>query len=75
MLLYMNMGGKIRYSGFKKTGRKLFSKNYELYKDINESDIKEICREVRREYLEDSKRFIKGQAASFARELKNAANN
>ena len=75
MLLYMNMGGKIRYSGFKKTGRRLFSKNYELYNDINESDIKEICREVRREYLEDSKRFIKGQAASFARELKNAANN
>lgn len=75
MLLYMDMGGKVRYSGFKKIGRKLFNKNYEIYPDININDFKDICIEIRRNYLEDSKRFIKGQAASFACELKNAANN
>lgn len=75
MLLYMDMGGKVRYSGFKKTGRKLFSSNYELYPDIKEDDFKDICIEIRRNYLEDSKRFIKGQAASFACKLKDAANN
>ena len=75
MLLYMDMGGKVRYSGFKKTGRKIFSKNYEIYPDIKEDDFKDICIEIRRNYLEDSKRFIKGQAASFASRLKDAANN
>ena len=75
MLLYMDMGGHVRYSGFKKTGRKLFSRNYELYSDIKESDFKDICIEVRRNYLENSKRFIKGQAASFACKLKSETNN
>ena len=75
MLLYMDMGGKVRYSGFKKMGRKLFNKNYEIYPDININDFKDICIEIRRNYLEDSKRFIKGQAASFACRLKDAANN
>ena len=71
----MDMGGHVRYSGFKKTGRKLFSRNYELYSDIKESDFKDICIEVRRNYLENSKRFIKGQAASFACKLKSETNN
>lgn len=75
MLLYMDMGGKVRYSGFKKTGRKLFSSNYELYPDIKISDFKDICIEIRRHYLENSKWFIKGKAASFACKLKSAANN
>ncbi|MDE7314480.1 MAG: radical SAM protein [Mucispirillum sp.] len=75
MLLYMDMGGKVRYSGFKKTGRKLFSSNYELYPDIKISDFKDICIEIRRNYLENSKWFIKGKAASFACKLKSAANN
>lgn len=75
MLLYMDMGGRVRYSGFKKTGRKLFSRNYEIYPDIKENDFKDICIEIRRNYLEDSKRFIKGQAASFACKLKSAAYN
>lgn len=75
MLLYMDMGGKVRYSGFKKMGRKLFSRNYEIYPDIKENDFKDICIEIRRNYLEDSKRFIKGQAASFACKLKSAAYN
>lgn len=75
MLLYMDMGGRVRYSGFKKTGRKLFSRNYDIYPDIKENDFKDICIEIRRNYLEDSKRFIKGQAASFACKLKSAAYN
>lgn len=75
MLLYMDMGGKVRYSGFKKIGRELFFQNYELYNDVTDKDFNKICIEVRRNYLEDSKRFIKGQAASFACKLKNTANN
>lgn len=75
MLLYMDMGGKVRYSGFKKMGRILFQKNYEIYPDIKEDDFKQICIDVRSSYLEDSKRFIKGQAAAFATKLKDAANN
>lgn len=75
MLLYMDMGGKVRYSGFKKAGRKLFGSNYELYPDIKISDFKDICIEIRRNYLENSKWFIKGKAASFACKLKSETNN
>ncbi len=75
MLLYMDMGGKVSFSGFKKIGRKLFHNNYKIYPNINNNDINDICKEVRRYYLEDSKRFIKGKAASFATELQNTANN
>ena len=75
MLLYMEMGGKIKYSGYKKIGRELFSENFNKYESLQKEEIQEICRQVRREYLEDSKRFIKGQAAFFADKLKNKTNH
>lgn len=75
MLLYMEMGGKIKYSGYKKTGLELFSDNFNKYESPKKEDMQEICRKLRSEYLEDSKRFIKGQAAFYADKLKNKAYN
>lgn len=75
VLLYMNMGGKIKYSGFKKVGKKLFVENFKLYNSENSYNFNEICKELREYYLEDSKRFVKGQAVTFARELKSATND
>ena len=71
MLLYMNMNGKIFYSGYKKAGKVFFEKNEKEYNTPNKSDIYKICKEVRSFYLEDSKRFLEGQATSFARYFKN----
>lgn len=70
MLLYMDMGGHIFYSGYKQIGKKLFGKNKELYDIPKNNDIKEICKQVRSNYLENSKRFIEGKAASFTRYIK-----
>ncbi len=73
MLLYMDMGGKVKYSGFKKTGRTLFENNFNLYDFPKESDFSEICLKVRQHYLEDSSKFIKGKAAVYGEILKTKA--
>lgn len=75
MLLYMDMGGRIKYSGYKKAGRELFSENFNKYEEVNKNNMQVICSILRSEYLENSKRFIEGQAAFYADKLKNKANN
>ena len=75
MLLYMDMGGRIKYSGYKKAGRELFSENFNKYEEVNKNNMQEICSILRSEYLENSERFIEGQAAFYADKLKNKANN
>ena len=75
MLLYMDKGGKIKYSGYKKIGRELFLNNYNEYREPSNSDMEDICRELRGYYLEDSKWFIKSKASEYAGKLKDKANN
>lgn len=73
ILLYMNMGGRVKFSGYKGLCRRLFPLEYENGRE--EYSMQEICRDVRGYYIEDSKRYLEGQAVEFARKLKDEAYN
>ena len=75
MLLYMDMGGKVKFSGYKAAAKELFPENINSENIMKQDMMQDICKNIRSKYLEDSKWFIKGQAAFYADKLKNKANN
>lgn len=75
MLLYMDMGGEISYSGYKKIGKSMFAGNFKKYGAADITGIDKICFELRGYYLEDSRRFFEGKAAFIAGKLADTAYN
>ncbi len=69
VLLYFRCGGRCRFFGYKGMVRRLFKDAFPSDESSGGVGFGHICRRVRRYFLEDSQRFLEGEAAYFAERL------
>lgn len=69
VLLYFHSGERCRFFGYKGIVRRFFWESFPADKNLSGVDFNHICRRVRRYFLEDSQRFLEGEAANFAERL------
>lgn len=72
MMLYMNMGGRVSFSGYKGICRKTFPEMY--VKENVKYNMNDICRQVREYYKKDESNYFNGAAFEFAGILSDTAN-
>ncbi len=75
VLLYFDSGNTCKFYGYKGIVRELFKNKFPFDDKSNNIDFAEICKTVRRIYLENSKWFFESKANFFAEKLKSKTND
>ena len=74
-LLYFQSGGRCVFFGYKGVVKRFFPDVFPTDRNMGGIGFNQICRRVRRYFLEDSQRFFEGYADSFAKRLQSEAYN